>query len=238
MNIEEIRKELAESADEKYRTFQAALIPGVEHFLGVRRPVLRKLAARILKEDGRQFLREASGETHEELQLKALVIGGLSGDLEGILALAKAYVPEITDWSLCDTFCHELKLVKRERDAFWPLVLEYAGSEKEFEARTAAVMLLEHYICGEWIGRTLEALFSIHQEGYYAQMAVAWAYSICYVKFPEETGRFLAEHELPEFTYRKTISKICDSLVVSKEEKKRLRQEGFRGQPVKETNRL
>lgn len=42
MDILEIRKELHEHADEKYRIFQSALIPGADDILGVRRPVLKK----------------------------------------------------------------------------------------------------------------------------------------------------------------------------------------------------
>lgn len=228
MDIERIRKELRENTDEAYRVFQSALIPGVENFLGVRRPVLRKMAARILKEDGRMFIREANRDSYEEIILKALVIGGLSASREEILELTRAYIPEITDWSICDTFCNGLKTAKVEREAFWELLSSYLKSDKEFEARFAAVMILEHYICGQWIDRALEALYTVTQPGYYAQMAVAWAYSMCYVKYPEKTEDFLADHRLPDFTYRKTISKIHDSLPVPREEKERLKKNGFR----------
>lgn len=59
MTIEEIRTELNKNADEKYRKFHSSLVPNTNDIIGVRRPVMRKLAARILKEDARGFLCEA-----------------------------------------------------------------------------------------------------------------------------------------------------------------------------------
>ena len=128
--------------DESYRQFQSALIPGVENFLGVRRPVLRKMAVEILKEDGRAFLKEAGRNSFEEVLLKALVIGGLSVKKEEILKLTEEFIPQITDWCICDTFCNSLKAAKEYREEFWEFLAPYLTSEKEFEARFAAVMIL------------------------------------------------------------------------------------------------
>lgn len=230
--IEEIRRELRELAEPGYQQFQAALIPGVTGLLGVRRPALRKLAAGILKEDPKAFLKAAGRDSFEEILLCGLVIGGLSekqADTEELLSLVRGYVREITDWAVCDGFCGALKRAAKEREAFWEFIFPYLSSENEFGARFGAVMLLEHFICDEWLDGTLHGLFLVKQEGYYAQMAVAWAYSICFIRFPKETEKFLAEHPLPDFTRRKTISKIRDSFRVPKEEKDRLKKYGFGG---------
>lgn len=229
MDMTAFRRELSENADEKYRVFQQALIPGVDDLIGVRRPVLKKMASRIAKECGREFLQQASRESFEEIAVKGLVIAGLKADTDEILKYTSEYVPEITDWCLCDTFCSGLKAAGKDRERFWEFLTPYLTSDQEFEARFAAVMLLNYFICDEWIDRALEALFTVRQKGYYAQMAVAWAYAACYVKYPEKTEAFLAAHRLPEFTYKKTVSKIRDSLPVPKEEKERLKRCGFGG---------
>ena len=56
------------------------------------------------------------------------------------------------------------------------------------------------------------------------KMAVAWAVSVCYVKFPEKTEKFLLKNTLDDFTHNKAIQKIRESYRVSKEEKERLNQ--------------
>ena len=73
------------------------------------------------------------------------------------------------------------------------------------------------------IGRVLEALDSMSPAGYYAQMAIAWAVSIAYVKFPEETGSYLRRCRLDDFTYNKALQKAVESRRVSDEDKVRLR---------------
>ena len=55
-------------------------------------------------------------------------------------------------------------------------------------------------------------------------MAVAWAISVCYVKFEKETMALLLDNALDDFTYNKSLQKITESFRVSKEDKARIRK--------------
>ena len=44
------------------------------------------------------------------------------------------------------------------------------------------------------------------------RMAVAWAVSICFREFPEETMTYLETAALDQFTYEKSLQKITESL--------------------------
>lgn len=81
-------------------------------------------------------------------------------------------------------------------------------------------MLLDFYINDEYIDKVLKLLDNVNHPGYYAKMAVAWAVSICYIKFPEKTMDYLKNNNLDDFTYNKSLQKICESLRVDKETKK------------------
>lgn len=59
---------------------------------------------------------------------------------------------------------------------------------------------------------------------YYVQMAVAWAVSVCYVKYPKQTHEFLKESQMDVFTHNKSIQKICESFRVTKEQKSAVRK--------------
>ena len=74
-----------------------------------------------------------------------------------------------------------------------------------------------------YIDKVLEILNKIQYEGYYVKMAVAWAISVCYIKFPKETFKLLQENSLDDFTYNKALQKIIESYRVSEEEKKTIR---------------
>lgn len=84
-------------------------------------------------------------------------------------------------------------------------------------------MLLDFYIEEEYISRVLQLLDSVEREGYYVKMAVAWAISICYVKLPEPTMKYLERNSLDDFTYNKALQKITESYRVDQDTKKMIR---------------
>ena len=55
------------------------------------------------------------------------------------------------------------------------------------------------------------------------RMAVAWAISVCFVKYPKQTEAFLVENRLDDFIQNKAIQKIRESYRVKKEDKERLK---------------
>ena len=69
----------------------------------------------------------------------------------------------------------------------------------------------------------LRILNEVSHDGYYVKMAVAWAISVCYVKFEKETMELLLDNMLDDFTYNKSLQKITESYRVTKEDKARIR---------------
>ncbi len=72
-------------------------------------------------------------------------------------------------------------------------------------------MLLENFITTKELSRTLCALVEIPAKGYNARMGVAWALSICGVKFPKQTLGFLETAKLDDWTYNKALQKMLES---------------------------
>ena len=83
-------------------------------------------------------------------------------------------------------------------------------------------MGLNYYINDEYKDRFLKQLDKIHHEGYYVKMAVAWAISMIYVSYPDETTEYLKSNNLDDFTHNKAIQKIKESNQVTKEVKQKL----------------
>jgi len=218
-----IRKQLMEMADEEYRKFSSSLIPNVDNILGVRLPELRKLAKNIAKGDWRTYLAQADNRYFEETMLQGLVIGYAKTDIEERLRYVADFVPRIDNWSVCDSFCTGLKFTKNYRSLMWDFLQPYLSSDKEYEIRFGVVMLLLYFVEDEYIERVLQWMDRIRHEGYYVKMAVAWAISVCYVKYPEPTMAFLKNNTLDDFTYNKALQKIIESLRVDSETKHVLR---------------
>ncbi|MGN0242227.1 MAG: DNA alkylation repair protein [Candidatus Weimeria sp.] len=223
MNREQILTELKNHADEKYRKFSAGLNPGVNDILGVRLPVLRKMAKEMAKEDWRENLRQLSDDTYEEKMLKGMMIGYVKCDTEERLELVKGFVPKIDNWSVCDSFCTGLKFVRKEQERVFSFLQPYIISEKEFEQRFAAVILLDYYIDEKWLGSTVNALEKINAKEYYSQMAVGWAMAECFLRFPDEVMPVLRQKRLDPVVQQKALQKIIESRKISPETRDEIR---------------
>ncbi|PIC95361.1 DNA alkylation repair protein [Sporosarcina sp. P26b] len=219
-----IRKQIFELQEASYQKFISALIPNIDNVLGVRMPELRKLAKEIAKGDWRTYLQTANDEYFEEVMLQGLVIGYANADVEELLTYVETFVPKIDNWSVCDSFCTGLKFTKQNKERVWSFLQPYLISDKEYELRFGIVMLLDYYIEPDYIDRVLDLLDDVQHEGYYAKMAVAWALSICFVKLPDQTMKYLTgDHSLDLFTYNKALQKITESTRVGADVKEIIR---------------
>lgn len=218
-----IRNQLLEHVDEKYQEFQSKLIPDTTNLLGVRLPVLRKMAKEIAKGDWQQFLEHTPEDYFEEVMLKGLVIGYLKIGLEDKLPWVEWFVPKISNWSICDSFCSGIKVTEKDRKIIWDFLMPYLNSSEEYEVRFGIVMLLNYFVEKEYIVMVLRLFNFIKHDGYYVKMALAWAISVCYIYYPDRTKGFLNNNELDDFTYNKSIQKIIESNRIDREKKDELR---------------
>jgi len=219
----DIKRQLHELSEETYRKFAASLIPTIDNVLGVRIPVLRQLARQIAKGDWQKYLKTADDEFFEEVMLQGLVIAYAKVNERERLSLIGEFVPQIDNWSVCDSFCNSLKFTVKHRPLVWEFLRQYVASDQEYEARFAVVMMLNYYITEEYIERVLAIFEQIDHQGYYVKMAVAWALSMCYVQFPEKTMSYLQMNTLDTFTYNKALQKITESLRIDAKTKEQIK---------------
>jgi 3-methyladenine DNA glycosylase AlkD len=218
-----IRERLLDLAEEDYRKFSSSLIPGEDKLLGVRLPHLRGLAKEIAKGEWREYLANAQNEYYEEIMLQGMVIGYVKASPEEILKYTECFIPKISNWGVCDSFCTGLKLTKKHPEMVWNFILPYLKSGKEFEVRFAVIMMLDHFIDDDHIDLVIAGLDQVHHEGYYVKMGVAWAVSVCFVKYPEKTMAYLKNCSLDDFTFNKSLQKILESYRVDQESKAAIR---------------
>lgn len=225
--VEEIRKKLYALSEEEYKEFNQKLLPGVEHVIGIRIPVLRKLAQEIAKTDCRAYLEEAgekirTDSIHEEIMLQGLVIGYGKMDLTERRKYLDEFVPKIGNWAVCDSCVTGYKFMRRDLDYWFDYLKTYRDSREEFQLRFMIVSMMSHFIDAEHIDEILRICDGLHHDGYYAKMGAAWAIQVCCVKFPEQTRKFLENNHMDDFTHNKAIQKIRESYRVSREEKEEL----------------
>lgn len=195
---------LSTFADENYRKFQEKITPGVAGILGVRTPVLRRLAKELLKTDWQTTFRSGFEPASHELRiLQGLVIANAALPSVDRLGWVGWLLPEIYSWAICDSFCSALK--PRAPDEFDALIDRCLATEGEYEVRFAVVMLLNYYLTDSQIDRTLQRLTSVTHPGYYVQMALGWALCEAYLRYPHQTEPLLPNYPLARRKLRESL---------------------------------
>ena len=222
----EIKKKLQELSDTKYKEFHSSLCPGTENIIGVRVPILRNYAKELFSvQNWKETIKQIDNQYYEEIMLQGMLIGQAKKEnIEIVLKYIEEYLPKIDNWAICDVFCAGLKITQKYKEEMWNFIQKHLKSDKEFEIRFAIVMILDYYIEEEYIKRDLEILDKITHEGYYVKMAIAWAISVCLIKFYDETIKYLQDCNLDNWTYNKAIQKALESYRITNEQKEFLRK--------------
>ena len=224
----EIKEHLFELSDEQYKEFHSGLCPNTNNILGVRVPILRNYAKELVKKyDIQYLLNNIDNEYYEEIMLKGMIIGQTKEEnFEQLRKWIDDFIPLIDNWAVCDVFCTGLKFTKKYKKEMWELIQTYLNSNKEFYLRFAIVIILDFYINEEYLKKDLEIFNKIKSDKYYVKMAIAWAISICLIKYYDITIEFLKckNCKLDDFTYNKSLQKARESYRISKEQKEELKK--------------
>lgn len=213
-------------SDEKFREFSYKLTPGVdrERMIGVRVPILRLLAKKIVKQDWRDFLQSNDDDIFELIMLKGIVIASANMDIDERLEYIASFLPRIDNWSVCDIFCTSIKPKANEKDRYLSFISQYYNDSREFYVRFAVVMGMTLHRDEESIKKIMPILADIVNDGYYVKMAVAWAVSVYFIRAEGIVYPYIKEKRLEGSTHNMAIQKICDSLRVAKETKDELKK--------------
>lgn len=219
----DLRADLEELADSKLQGFSERLTPDSGGILGVRLPLLRKTAARLAQGDVRAVLASACDGSFEETLLQGMILGLANMELPERLERIAAFVPKITNWATCDASCATYRFAQKHRQEVFEFLYPYLQSDREFDCRFAVVMLLNHFLTQEYVEQVLDILEEMRHPGYYSRMAVAWAVSACYIKFPNPTMAMLERRKMEPWTWNKALQKIVESRQVKGETKQEIR---------------
>lgn len=124
---QESTERLQQAQDAGYQAFQKRLIPGKKNILGVRMPVLRKLAQEIVREDWRAWLDDPTPDTwYEETMIRGIVIATAHMEQSERFARTTDFVPRIDNWAVCDGVCASFDLT--DHAAWWDFIQPYLHS--------------------------------------------------------------------------------------------------------------
>ena len=223
MNISrEIRADLLTNADEKYKAFHGGLVPNQEReqMLGVRVPVLRRLAKKYAKrEDAELFLRDVPHFYYEENAVHSFMIEQIR-DFDRCIQETEAFLPYIENWAVCD--CFSPKVFAAHKPALFERCRRWLQSEHTYTVRYGLVMLLKHFLTEDYAEEALRLAAEVVSEEYYINMALAWLFAEAVVKCPKLAMEYLEQQVLKAEVHNKAIQKARESFRVPDEMKQYL----------------
>ena len=219
MITEEIREELFQLQDVKYRDFQSKLIPTVapDSMIGVRTPQLRRMAKEWSKKENiGDFLDELPHAYFDENQLHAFLISEIK-DYDVCMARTEAFLPFVDNWATCDQMSP--KVFRKHRKELLEATKKWIASGKTYVIRFGIGMLMEHFLDEAFEPEYPELVAGIKSEEYYVNMMIAWYFATALAKQYDAIIPYVEENKLETWTHNKTIQKAVESYRITPEQK-------------------
>ena len=223
MVTEDIRSELFELQDIKYRDFQSKLIPSVspELIIGVRTPVLRKMAKKLSgQETMKEFLNDLPHRYFEENQLHAFIVSGVR-DFERCAEETDRFLPYVDNWATCDQMSP--KVFRKHKEEILQRIKVWIGADETYTVRFAIKMLMEHFLDEDYDVSYPEMVAAVRSEEYYVNMMIAWYFATGLAKQYETIVPFVENNRLNTWVHKKTIQKAIESYRITAEQEEYLK---------------
>ncbi|MBQ7771080.1 MAG: DNA alkylation repair protein [Clostridia bacterium] len=216
MKYSEFIDELKTYAEEKYAAFHRGLTPTKYKILGIRVPILRKLAQKYKNCVDELFA--FPNEYYETVFIKLTVVSFLP--YAEFIKRIDACVALMDNWAHCDSF--KGKYIRQNRNAFLPILENLFFHGGEFFERYVLVTLLFEYVEEEYLPLIESYIRRADVEKYYVHMAVAWLTAEILIKFYNQGVLLLQKGLLDRKTHNKAIQKAIESYRLTEEQKEHL----------------
>lgn len=219
----ELQTRLFAMQDEKYRDFNAGLVPNRDKsaFIGVRTPELRALARSLRgTAEAEEFMHTLPHEYFEENQLHAFLIEQIK-DFDACLAALNAFLPYVDNWATCDQL--NPKALGRDKARLLENIRIWLNSGEIYTVRYAIGQLMRRFLDEDYLPEYSDMVAAVESEEYYVRMMAAWYFATALAKQYDAVLTYFTHHRLPTWTHNKSIQKAVESYRVSDEHKARLR---------------
>lgn len=218
----EIQYYLLSQADQKYRDFTLPLIPLVDEktFIGVRLPVLKKYAKDLDASQREEFLNSLPHTYHEENILHAFIISNIK-DYDLFIKKVDAFLPFVTNWSVCDTICN--KHLDKHKEKLINEIYKWLKSKEIYRVRYAVKCLMNYYLGDDFKEEHIQKAAEVKLDNYYVKMMVAWYLATGLAKNYDSFIKAIENHQFDSVTHNKAIQKALELYRVNEEHKNYLK---------------
>ncbi len=219
-----VRESLEEFRDDKYREFQAKLVPNIpaETIMGVRTPDMRNIAKKFFgTKEGEIFLKELPHTLYEENLVHMFMISMIK-DFDVCVTAIEEFLPYVDCWPVCDQ--GSPKVFKKNHEKILPYIKKWIASDEVYTARFGLRMLMNEFLDADFKEEYLELAANKEGDDYYLKMMVAWYFATALAKKYDAAVKYIEQRLLDPWTHKKAIQKEVESYRVSDEHKEYLKR--------------
>jgi len=212
------------AADVEYKDFNSLLIPNIatEKFIGVRTPILRKIAKDIIKSGQyMDFINNLPHQYFEENQLHAVVLSTLP-DFDFVIKEIERFLPYVDNWATCDQMSPQV--FKKNTDLLLKYINKWIQSKYVYTVRFGVLCLMRYFLDDEFDSKYIDMVSNIKSNEYYVNMMRAWYFATGLAKHFEEFLPYLESGKIDDWTRKRAIQKALESFRVIPEHKEILRK--------------
>ena len=216
--MNKIREYLLSQQDIKYRDFTLPLLPNIDEktFIGVRLPIIKKYAKDLDEKSRIEFMNSLPHLYHEENILHAFILSNIK-DYDEFIKYVDAFLPYVTNWSVCDTICN--KHLDKYKSKLINEIYKWLKSKETYRVRYAVKCLMNYYLNEDFDEEHLKRVEQVKLEDYYVKMMIAWYLATGLAKNYDSFIKAIEERRFDTFTHNKAIQKAVESYRVSDEHK-------------------
>ncbi len=220
MNVTE---KLFSLQDKEYREFHSRLMPNIapERVIGIRIPVLRKLARELIKNgEAEGFIGTLPHFYYEENNLHAFIIEQIR-DYDLLIKELDRFLLFVDNWATCDSLRPKAFAENTDRligDAF-----RWMSSSHEYTVRFGIEIMMLYFLDGNFKKDFPKRIAEIESDKYYINMMIAWYFATALAKQWDAVIPFIENNQLGTWIHNRTIQKATESLRITPEQKKYLR---------------
>lgn len=210
--------------DNAYKDFQSSLLPMVDQnrIIGVRTPILRKLAQKI-NQDGMMddFILSVPHNFFEENQLHAFIISEIR-DFDSAVRAVDKFLPYVDNWATCDQMSP--KIFAKNTGKLLPYIKKWIKSKHVYTVRFGVLCLMRYFLDELFDTKYADMVACIKSDEYYINMMRAWYFATAAAKQYDNILPYFQNNIMDSWTHNRAIQKSIESYRIPPEHKAELKK--------------
>ena len=220
----DVLNSLYAAQDAAYKVFQSSLLPTVDQnrIIGVRTPILRKLAQKI-NQDGMvdDFIGSVPHCFFEENQLHAFIISDFR-DFDLAVRAVDKFLAYVDNWATCDQMSP--KVFAKNTGKLLPYIKKWIKSKHVYTVRFGVLCLMRYLLDELFDTKYADMVACIKSDEYYINMMRAWYFATAAAKQYDNILPYFQNNSIDSWTHNRAIQKSIESYRIPPEHKAELKK--------------